>query len=217
LRAVDLRAANRVTRFVAISTAVASKIKQFYGRDSHVVHPPLLLDGRTGANRKPADPQFLLGVGRFASYKAFDQIVSAGVRLGIEVVLVGSGPEENALRTLGGSRVRILGHVRDRELGELYSSALAVVLAGEEDWGMVAIEAAAYGCPVIAARRGGALETVVDGVTGVLYDPDDSRELDQAIAQAQNQQWDHTVQSAYAETFSEQRFHREFADVLQDP
>ncbi len=117
----------------------------------------------------PRRREGLLVVSALAPYKRLDDALEASARLGRPLTIAGFGPEESRLRALAGPNVRFAGSPSDEELRELYRSAEVVLMPGEEDFGIVPLEAQACGTPVVALGRGGALETVVDGVTGVLY------------------------------------------------
>jgi glycosyltransferase involved in cell wall biosynthesis len=165
----DAVTASRVDRYVAISKHVASRIKRYYNRDAAVVYPPVQTDFYTPDDSAGAEA-FLLIVSALVPYKRIDVAIKASQATGIPLRIVGDGPEREALQALAGNsgHVTLLGSLADEELRALYRRAAAVLLPGEEDFGIVPVEAQACGCPVIALGRGGALETVIDGVTGVL-------------------------------------------------
>ena len=168
LRPIDHRAAQRVNLFVANSRNIADRIRAAYGRDAQVVHPPV--DTARFAALPSRDDGFLLIVSRLNAYKRIDYVIDACNARGLALVIAGTGPWEERLRARAGATVRMLGAVSDTEVDRLMSTCTAFVLPGEEDFGIAAVEAMAAGKPVLALRRGGAVETVVDGVTGVLYD-----------------------------------------------
>jgi glycosyltransferase involved in cell wall biosynthesis len=168
LRPLDHRAAQRVNLFIANSRNIAGRIRAVYGREAVVVHPPV--DTARFASLPSRDDGFLLIVSRLNAYKRIDYIIEACNVRGLALVVAGTGPWQDQLRARAGSTVRVLGAVSDTEIERLMSTCTAFVLPGEEDFGIAAVEAMAAGKPVLALRRGGAVETVVDGVTGVLYD-----------------------------------------------
>jgi len=158
VRAWDQRAAQRVTRFVANSHYVASRIHACYGRDSDVIHPPVdtsagYLSGTSG--------HAYLTVGRLVPYKRIDVLIQACNILGRELRIIGTGPEESRLRAQAGSPIKFLGNVNDSSLWREYAHCKAFLFAAEEDFGMAMVEAQSCGRPVIAFGKGGALETVV--------------------------------------------------------
>jgi glycosyltransferase involved in cell wall biosynthesis len=178
LRVWDRCAADRVDRFVAISRHVALRIKKYYRRDAHVIYPPV-----NTAWLKPSttiDDYFLL-VGRLIPYKRADIVVEAFNRLGLPLKIAGTGSELESLREKAATNIEFLGRVSDGELGELYSRCLALIFPQEEDFGIVPLEAMAAGRPVIAYRGGGALETVVEGETGIFFDRQDAMSIIEAV------------------------------------
>lgn len=167
MRMWDLSAAARVDQFVANSRNVASRIRKHYRRNATVVYPPVDTErGRICSRRG----DYYLVVGRLVDYKRVDLAIEACTRLSRRLRVVGDGPQFKRLRKLGGRQVEFLGSVSDNELWEQYSQCRALLFPGEEDFGMVPVEAQACGRPVIAFGCGGVLESVVgvsatDGVT----------------------------------------------------
>jgi glycosyltransferase involved in cell wall biosynthesis len=162
IRQWDLRASRRVDVYVANSQLTRDRIKRYYGRDSEVVHPPVETDrfevGRPG--------KALLIVGEVVHHKRTHVALEGARRAGLPIRVVGTGPDFAALRAAY-PEAEFLGRVTDADLVELYPQALAVVVPSEEEFGITAVEGQAAGRPVIAAAAGGALETVIDGKTGL--------------------------------------------------
>jgi glycosyltransferase involved in cell wall biosynthesis len=204
LRALDRRAARRVDRFIAISRTVADRIQHTYQRDAAVVHPPV--DVARFAARPRRDEGFFLAVSRLNAYKRLDPVVAACAREGLPLVVVGTGPWEPRLRRLAGPTVRFAGPLGDHDVERLMSSCTAFVLPGEEDFGITAVEAMAAGAPVLALRRGGAVETVVDGVTGVLYDEPTADGFLGAVARLRARRWDERAERERARLFDREHF-----------
>ncbi|MFH1098458.1 MAG: glycosyltransferase [Candidatus Uhrbacteria bacterium] len=167
LRMWDYQAAQRVDRFIANSQWVATRIKKYYGRDADVIHPPV--DTRY-FNVGDGSGGYLLILSRLRPYKKVDLAIEACNRLKLPLVIAGSGEDESRLRKIAGPTVRFVGAVSDGNRRALYAQALAFIHPQEEDFGITAVEAMAAGRPVIAFRRGGATETVIDGETGVFFD-----------------------------------------------
>jgi glycosyltransferase involved in cell wall biosynthesis len=200
----DAETAARVDRFVANSHHVAARIRRYYNRVASVVHPPVdtaffTPDGRSSDN-------YLLVVSALVPYKRLDLAIAAAQAAGLPLRIVGRGPELGRLRRLAGPDVAFLGSLTNEEIRELYRHAAALLLPGEEDFGMVPVEAQACGCPVLALARGGALETVVDGVTGVLVDESSVSAFADGIARVRRLQVDVAALRANAERFSEAAF-----------
>jgi glycosyltransferase involved in cell wall biosynthesis len=182
----DAATAGRVDRYVAISQHVATRIARYYNRDAVVIYPPVNTDFYC-PDETVAPENFLLIVSALVPYKRIDVAIEASRLSGMPLRIVGDGPERNRLTKLAagsGSHVHMLGPLSDEEVLGLYRRTAAVLLPGEEDFGIVPVEAQACGRPVIALARGGALETIVDGVTGVLVDKPTPEALAAGIARA---------------------------------
>lgn len=178
LRVWDRCAADRVDLFVAISHHVAKRIRKYYRRDADVIYPPV---NTSWLSISPAVEDYFLLAGRLIPYKRADIVVEAFNRLGLPLKVAGTGTELDSLRAAAGPNIEFMGRVSDAELGELYSRCQALIFPPDEDFGIVPLEAMAAGRPVIAFRAGGALETVVEGVTGVFFDRQDSQSLLEAV------------------------------------
>jgi glycosyltransferase involved in cell wall biosynthesis len=199
----------RPTRYVANSRVVAGRIARCYGRTAPVVHPPVDA-ARLTAIRRGA-PRHYLVVARLLPYKRVDLAIRACARRGAPLVVVGDGPARAGLERLAAGRVRFVGRVDDAQLSALYAEAGALIHAGEEDFGIVPLEANAAGVPVVAFGAGGALETVVDERTGILFDDQTDLALDAALDRVEARRWDVATLRDHAGQFAEPRFHERFA------
>ncbi len=204
LRRLDYRAAQQVNLFVACSQAVNSRIEQAYGRSSVVVYPPV--DTWRFSRHDARDDGFFLIVSRLNAYKRIDYVIDACNRARLPLVVVGTGSWEARLRARAGPTVQITGHLPDREVERLMSSCRAFVLPGEEDFGIAAVEAMAAGKPVLALGRGGALETVIDGTTGLLYDGPTAESFLDAVGRLRINRWDTHAIRVHARMFDKARF-----------
>ena len=178
LRQWDVTTAARVDRFVANSTHVANRIERYYRRRATVIHPPVAVEDFAPVAR-PDD--FFLCAGQLVGYKRVDLAVRAFTAMGRRLVVIGAGEEEARLRRIAGPSVSILGHQPFDVLRDHLARARALVFPGEEDFGIVPVEAMASGRPVIAFGRGGACETVVPGVTGILFPEQSVEALIEAV------------------------------------
>jgi glycosyltransferase involved in cell wall biosynthesis len=181
LRAWDRRTAERVTHFVAISETVRRRIADCYGRDSRVIYPPVDTEFYRPAPVPRED--FYLVVSAFAPYKRIDLAVQACRQLGRPLVVIGTGQDEARLRSLAGADTRFLGWQSDEAVRDHLRRCRALLFPGEEDFGIVPVEAQSCGAPVIAFGRGGATETVETGTepTGVLFEEQSVECLAEAI------------------------------------
>ena len=205
LREWDRKVAQRVDRFVAISQHVRKRIEKFYGREADVVYPPVDVDFYTPA--APAtDRSFDLIVSALVPYKRVDLAVRAYARLGFPLKVVGTGTETDALRKLAGPHTEFLGWQSNQDIRDLYRACRLLVFPGEEDFGIVPLEAQACGRPVVAYGRGGALETIVDGRTGVFFDEQSEASLLAALEQAAGRKWNEADIRMNAERFSPQAY-----------
>ncbi|NQT66488.1 MAG: glycosyltransferase [Actinobacteria bacterium] len=166
LKIWDLKIINRINYFIAISDNIKEKIKRYYNRDSEVIYPPVDFN-KFKVSDKIED--YFLIVSRLNSYKNIDLAVKTFSKLQINLKIVGEGPFRKELEKIASSCVEFQGKVSDEELVRLYGSCRALIFPGEEDFGIAPLEAQASGRPVIAYAKGGALETIVDGVTGLFF------------------------------------------------
>ena len=168
LRRVDRASSAGVSHFVAISRTIEDRIDRCYGRASRIIQPPVDVDFYTPAPAQRPREDFDLIVSALVPYKRVDQAVEAANRSGRRLVVIGSGPERSRLEALAGPSVTFLGWQPDEVIRDHYRRARVLLFPGEEDFGIVPVEALACGCPVIALDRGGVAETVDDRV-GRLY------------------------------------------------
>jgi glycosyltransferase involved in cell wall biosynthesis len=218
LREWDRATADRVTHFVAISRTIQDRIRECYGRPSVVIYPPVDTDFycRAPVPREDYD----LVVSAFAPYKRIDLAVSACRRLGRKLVVIGSGQDERRLRALADGDVTFLGWQPDDVIRDHFRRCRALLFPGEEDFGIVPVEAQACGCPVIAFGRGGAAETVIPqgsaSPTGVHFGEQSVDGLAEAIACFERHRGDFepAVARRQAERFHPRRFDEEFSRFL---
>lgn len=212
LRAIDRRGARRVDRFVVNSRNVAERVRRSYGRDADVVYPPVV--AKHGASDATADTTaaspFLLHLGRLVPYKRLDLVVAAAERLQIPLVVAGDGPERPRLERLAGKYTELLGEVSEARAAELLSSCSALVFAGEEDFGIVLVEANAHGKPVVCYAAGGAVESMVADVTATFFERQDVESLAGAITRCLGRTWDERALHANAARFAPENFRRGF-------
>jgi len=180
LRIWDIASANLVDRFVTNSAFVAKRIRRIYNREAEVVYGPAPIEKFLNVERKPAD--YYLFFGQVTGYKRADIAIEACIKSGRKLVLAGAGvKKKDARKYRKNGFVSFLGRVSDKEAADLFAGARALLYPGIEDLGLVPIEAQAAGCPVIAYRDGGALETVKENVTGLFFDEQTPESLIEAM------------------------------------
>jgi len=212
LVAWDRKAAKRPTAFIANSHNVAARVKQYYGRDAAVAHCPVDID-RFAVGSGAGD--YFLVVSRLLPYKRVDLAIEAARLAGRRLLIVGSGPAERALKAqAAGTRTEFLGSVSDAELRGIMGEARAVILPGEEDYGLVPLEANASGRPALAYGRGGALETIRPGITGEHFGDATPDSLAATLRAFDADRYDPAVLRAHAESFGPEPFKRRFAELV---
>ncbi len=213
LRVWDVTSAARVDHFVANSAAVRSRIARYYRRPADIIPPPVDTDffqpGETGTRASG----FLI-VSALVPYKRLDLAIAACNETGDKLRIVGTGPDFRALRRSAKSNIEFLGAVGGADLLRLYREAEAFVLPGEEDFGIAAVEAQACGTPVVAYGRGGALETVVDGTTGVLFPAPSVASLRAALDKVRRLPLNKDTVRSQAVRFSKPMFREKISEYL---
>jgi glycosyltransferase involved in cell wall biosynthesis len=214
LRTWDVATANRVDVFVANSKHVAGRIWKLYRRRARVIYPPVDVDRFIPrADRE----EFYVTVTRLVPYKRVDLIVRAFARLGRPLVVVGDGPELRRLRGIASANVRLVGWQPDEVVRDYLERAQAFVFAAEEDFGIGPVEAQAAGAPVIAYGRGGALESVVEGETGLFFYEQSAEAVAEAVLEFERRRGQFSLERirANAERFRKERFQREFTALVE--
>ncbi len=219
LRRWDKNTADRVDRYLANSRNVAGRIRSIYGRSSEVLYPPV--DIARFRSDRPRENFFLI-VSALVPYKQVEIAVEAFRKLDRELVIVGRGPERIHLERIAGPKTRFIGWANDEEVARLYSTARALLFPGEEDFGIVPLEAQASGCPVIALRVGGALETVVSPdptdpdrqPTGVFFDEPSVEHLIDAVRRLEKIEFSTEALRRHASRFDRPIFRDRLKQIL---
>ncbi|GAC1502002.1 MAG: glycosyltransferase [Vulcanimicrobiaceae bacterium] len=214
LAAWDKRASARPTAYIANSQNVARRIREFYGRDAYVLHCPVDLARFTlGAG----EGDYFMIASRLLPYKRLDVAIAACQRANVRLLIAGEGPAERALRRrAAGTTTTLLGFVDDAELNRLLGNARAAIVAGEEDFGLVPLEAAATGTPTIAFAAGGALETVLPGRTGEFFAEPTAHALEAVLRGFDRTAYPPSALRAHAETFAPERFMTRLREIVDD-
>lgn len=215
LRNWDKIASQRPDMYIAISKEVQNRIKKYYGRKSEVIYPPLTLaSGELASSVSRRLPYFLL-VSRLVHYKRIDLAIEAFNKLELPLKIIGVGSDEKKLRSLANSNVEFLNNLTDEDLVGYYEDCKALIFTGEEDFGLVMVEAQSFGKPVIAYQGGGALEIIEDGKTGLFFYPQTSKALIGALKKFQNAQFDLKNCIKRAELFQEKQFKKLFLETIE--
>jgi glycosyltransferase involved in cell wall biosynthesis len=205
LRMWDVTSATRVDSFVANSTTVARRIQRYYGADSVVIHPPV--DTAAFSVAAPSElGDFYLMAGELVSYKRPDLAVRAFNDMKLKLVVIGGGEMLDEIRRIAGPTVTVMGPQPFEVLKQHYARCRALIFPGEEDFGMVPVEAMASGRPVIAFDRGGATETVAEGISGVFFAEQSVEAISSAIKRLANQEIDPAKIAAHAGQFGRAQF-----------
>jgi glycosyltransferase involved in cell wall biosynthesis len=212
LRRWDLEAAQRPNVLVANSRNVARRIHEVYGRHSEVVHCPVDAAGFEG---EVSDGDYYLVMSRLLPYKRVDLAVEACSALGTRLIVAGSGPQEEQLRARAASCVHFAGQVDDEHRVQLIGGARAIIVPGVEDFGLVALEAAAAGRPVVAFAAGGSLETVVEGETGLFFSEPTAQALAHSLQRLPAVTWDRERLRAHARRFAPDEFRTRLAALIE--
>ncbi len=212
LRWWDRRTSVRPDVVVANSLAVRDRIRRVWDRDAEVIHPPVDLSDIEPSTR---DEGFLLVVARLLAYRRIDVLVDAAAHVDRPVIVIGDGLELDRLRRRAGPSVRFLGRISRDAVVDHLRRCHAYVVPGEEDFGMAPVEAMAAGKPVIAYAAGGALETVIDGKTGLFFERQTPEALVDAVQRLDRLTLDPEAIRANAERFAPPLFRRRFIELFQ--
>lgn len=209
----DYAGAQRVSKFIANSKEVQSRIKQFYNRDSVIFYPPI----NTDFWKKTAEKKdYFLLAGRLQAHKKNDLIVEVFNDLKIPLHVVGTGRQEEYLKSIAKQNISFLGKVSDEQLRDEYSGALGFIYPQVEDFGLMPLEAAACGTATLAYAKGGALETILEGETGELFETYDKDQIKQKILDWEIAKYQPEVLRAQADKFNKEKFKKKISDFIHE-
>jgi glycosyltransferase involved in cell wall biosynthesis len=214
LRVWDQASAQRPDLIIANSAHTRARVLKYWRRDAEVIPPPV--DVARFARTNVSTGEYYLCAGQLMTYKRVDLAVTAFNELGLPLVVAGAGPQLDALKKQANANVTFLGWTPDDELTRTIAGCKALVFPGEEDFGIVPVEAMAAGRPVIAFRRGGALDSVIEGVTGVFFDTQSTASLVDAVRRFEVEQGSYDPEriARHAREFDRAHFLRRFSDAV---
>ena len=223
LRKWDLIASQRPDKYIAISETVQARIKKYYGQESKVIYPPVDTNkfeirstkSETNSKFKILNSKFYLVVSRLVKYKKVDLAIEAFTKLGWNLKIAGTGREMENLKSMAGRNIELLGQLTDEELISYYQNCEAVIFPTEEDFGIVPLEAMACGKPVVAFNGGGAVETIVEGITGEFFYPQTAEALREKILRYKDTKILSEDCRNQAEKFSKEKFKKEFKKEVE--
>ncbi len=203
LRRWDEGAARQPDHFIANSKVVAARIQRAYGRYAEVIEPPIDIN-RFGTPGEQGDYYVVLS--RLVSYKRIDLAIAAFTRMGKKLIVIGEGPSRETLAAAAGPTIQFTGRASDEDVERYVSRCRALIFPGEEDFGMAPLEVAAAGRPTIAYRAGGAIETIIDGETGLFFDEQTVEHLIDAVQRCEKHEWSVQRIRRHAEKYSVENF-----------
>jgi glycosyltransferase involved in cell wall biosynthesis len=229
LRNWDFSAAQKPDQMIAISETVQKRIKKYYKRESIVIYPPSELKSESikfskksyhepkTINYEQSKGYFLVvsRLSKLTAYKRVDLAIKAANKLNVNLVIVGSGRDEEYYKTMAGNTVTFVGNVSDTELREYYTHANALIFPADEDFGLVMVEAQSYGTPVIAYRKGGATEIVQEGITGVFFDSQSVSSLMNVLKSFDKSVYNKNDCIANSKRFTFNQFERDIQKVVK--
>ena len=213
VRIWDKHNTKRVDYFIANSTEIQKRVKNTYNRDAVVIHPPVRTNEFKIGNK---DGDYYFIVSRLVGYKRFDLAVEACNELKKNLVIIGDGPEKEKLEKMAGPTIKFLGRQPDEVVRKYMRECKALLFPGLEDFGIVPVETQACGRPVICYGKGGVLDSVIDGVTGVYFKEQTVESLKKAIKKFEKMKFDKKVIRAHAEEFSEENFKKKISEYVDE-
>lgn len=213
MRRWDYQAAQGPDVLIANSTYTQSKIQEYYGRESTVIHPPVDIQRFQGVG--PAKRRGFVIAGRQTPYKRIDLAVKACTKLGVHLTVIGDGPDHQKLRRMAGKHVTFLTGVTDKDIKEDFQAAQAFIFPNVDDFGITAVEALAAGTPVIAYKAGGAMDYVTPGITGQFFTEQTPQSLMKALKSFDVRKFDHGQIAHYARRFSAPTFRTNIIKLIR--
>jgi glycosyltransferase involved in cell wall biosynthesis len=212
LKKIDINSSRHVDYFIANSENVSERIKRFYDRDAEVIYPPVEVER---FNISSSVEDYYLAVSRLREYKRIDIAVKAFNELGLPLKIIGSGSDKAKLEAMANDNIEFLGRIDDERLADYYKKAKALIYTGEEDFGIIPVEAQASGRPVIAYGSGGALETVIDEKTGIFFREQNKESLIDAVMKFKDMDFNSQDIREHALKFDKEHFMKNIKDFVE--
>ncbi|MFZ5559755.1 MAG: glycosyltransferase [Patescibacteria group bacterium] len=215
----DRQVSERVDYFIACSKTAQERIEKYYKRDSVVIYPPATRASSLAMRAGPPvqNREFYLIVSQLRKYKRIDLAIEAFNKLGLELIIIGEGPEKKKLQRKANKNIKFLDWQPDEVVEEYYQNCTAFVFPSEDDFGIAPVEAMSYGKPVLAFRKGGAIETIIEGKTGEFFDYQNAAVLADGIRRLRLnfKNYDPKFISAHVQKFGRERFEKEIKDYIE--
>ncbi|MFZ1250244.1 MAG: glycosyltransferase [Candidatus Microsaccharimonas sp.] len=214
MRQLDLESTKNIDVFIANSTVTQQRIKEYYNKPSTIVYPPVDVDRFTPPPKGERSGYVIWG--RHVPYKRFDLAIEAANKLGFELTIAGTGPDTERLKSMAGPTVGFVGRISDENLVKLAQSAKGFLFPNEEDFGISAVEALAAGTPVIAYKKGGALDIVQDGETGIFFEQQTVDSLIKAMQRFESLKFSPATLHRKAKRFNKSLFDTKIMKIVAD-
>ncbi len=209
IRVWDKTAADRPDYLISNSVFTQRRVRKYYGRDSKVIYPPVIMKHKTcNMEQNKENTKYFLVVSRLSAYKKIDRVIEAFNKLELPLLIVGEGQEKKKLEKIAEKNISFLSFQKEEKLAQIYAGARAFLFANEDDFGIAPVEAMSQGVPVLALRRGGVLETVIEGKTGEFFDSNEPEIIADSVRRfiEKEQCYDKNTIRQRAEDFSRERF-----------
>ena len=213
IRVWDVVSSNRVDFFIANSTLVRNRIAKYYRREAEIIYPPVDIEGFELCEEKD---DYYFAASRLVPYKKIKMIVQAFVKNGKRLIVAGRGPQMKQLKAIATKNIILLDYIADEKMIDWMQHAKAFVFGAYEDFGIIPVEAMACGTPVIAYGKGGILDTMINGKTGVLFDEQSVESLNNAIEKFEKMRFNYAEISDHASKFSKERFEKEILSFIEN-
>jgi len=217
IRVWDKLAADRPDYLISNSKYTQKRIKKYYGRDSEIIYPPCG-NFQSNSNNQISKSEYFLVISRLSAYKKIDAVIEAFNKLGLPLIVIGEGGQKEHLKSIANENVKILDWKSDEKIAQYYAKARAFIFAGVDDFGMAPVEAMSFGVPVLAIRKGGILETVLEGKTGEFFDAATPEVIADCVRRfiENEKRYDKQVIINRAKEFSKDKFIKNFTWIVND-